>query len=421
MSFKLMLRSAYDKLDSPVSERSFNKDIVSIGRRDFNDLQLQDQRRLISSRHAEIRKKGNNFMVVDVGSKNGTQLNGQRIDVGKEYPLKQGDQINIGDFLIEFMPIISILPEGEKVQKGLDSTTITSDVTEEVQELIAKLKYIYADHLNETNEERKTLMLEIIRKAIEGKDEEDSRRIIDLIKSQFPEKEYQQGRVLQSQSEQIMECKTQEYELYKTAYHELINIAERYLANLEDLRSPESVKQLIKRIDMALNTMIECLANAIKGRKQFEEEFDVEATRIFSWKPNPIKLVEDSRGIGEYLIDWRRKESMEQVSSNLADAFTDLALHQMGLMAGFKECLRGILKQLDPESLEAEGQASTVNLGILKIHPQFGPLTSLAAWNRFKEKHKKLSEEEVKTFETILGPSFAKGYLSVQEKKKKAS
>ena len=210
MSFKLMLRSAYDKLDSPVSERSFNKDIVSIGRRDFNDLQLQDQRRLISSRHAEIRKKGNNFMVVDVGSKNGTQLNGQRIDVGKEYPLKQGDQINIGDFLIEFMPIISILPEGEKVQKGLDSTTITSDVTEEVQELIAKLKYIYADHLNETNEERKTLMLEIIRKAIEGKDEEDSRRIIDLIKSQFPEKEYQQRRVLQSQSEQIMECKTQE-------------------------------------------------------------------------------------------------------------------------------------------------------------------------------------------------------------------
>ena len=421
MSFKLMLRSAYDKLDSPVSERSFNKDIVSIGRRDFNDLQLQDQRRLISSRHAEIRKKGSNFMVVDVGSKNGTQLNGQRIDVGKEYPLKQGDQINIGDFLIEFMPIISILPEGEKVQKGLDSTTITSDVTEEVQELIAKLKYIYADHLNETNEERKTLMLEIIRKAIEGKDEEDSRRIIDLIKSQFPEKEYQQKRVLQSQSEQIMECKTQEYELYKTAYHELINIAERYLANLEDLKSPETVKQLIKRIDMALNTMIECLANAIKGRKQFEEEFDVEATRIFSWKPNPIKLAEDSRGIGEYLIDWRRKESMEQVSSNLADAFTDLALHQMGLMAGFKECLRGILKQLDPESLEAEGQASTVNLGILKIHPQFGPLTSLAAWNRFKEKHKKLSEEEVKTFEAILGPSFAKGYLSVQEKKKKAS
>ena len=421
MSFKLMLRSVYDKPDSRVSGRSFDKDIVSIGRRDFNDVQLQDQRRLISSRHAEIRKKGSNFMVVDVGSKNGTQLNGQRIDVGKEYPLKQGDQINIGDFLIEFMPIISILPEGEKVQKGLDSTTITSDVTEEVQELIAKLKYIYADHLNETNEERKTLMLEIIRKAIEGKDEEDSRRIIDLIKSQFPEKEYQQKRVLQSQSEQIMECKTQEYELYKTAYHELINIAERYLANLEDLRSPESVKQLIKRIDMALNTMIECLANAIKGRKQFEEEFDVEATRIFSWKPNPIKLAEDSRGIGEYLIDWRRKESMEQVSSNLADAFTDLALHQMGLMAGFKECLRGILKQLDPESLEAEGQASTVNLGILKIHPQFGPLTSLAAWNRFKEKHKKLSEEEVKTFETILGPSFAKGYLSVQEKKKKAS
>jgi predicted component of type VI protein secretion system len=38
-----------------------------------------------------------------------------------------------------------------------------------------------------------------------------------------------------------------------------------------------------------------------------------------------------------------------------------------------------------------------------------------AAWRRFVEKHRQLTEEEVKVFERILAPHFAKGYLSVHK------
>lgn len=67
------------------------KDIVLIGRDEECDVALPE--RPVSRRHAEIRRQGNQYILSDLNSKNGTYLNGQEID--GPVALQDGDEIQI--------------------------------------------------------------------------------------------------------------------------------------------------------------------------------------------------------------------------------------------------------------------------------------------------------------------------------------
>jgi hypothetical protein len=53
----------------------------------------------VSSRHAEVRRRGPDVVVVDLGSTNGTRVNGVRV---KEQLLKDGDEIEVGTTTVRF-------------------------------------------------------------------------------------------------------------------------------------------------------------------------------------------------------------------------------------------------------------------------------------------------------------------------------
>jgi type VI secretion system protein ImpI len=413
MAFKLVIESILDKTGNEAVECEYEQEVVRIGRQDSNEVQLQDPRRIVSGRHAEIRQKEDLFLLIDVGSKNGTRLNGEPLISGKEYPLKQEDQIAIGNFVLQFFPIFREETKLEGVEVS-DATIHFSGTAEETETLLEELSRAYAAHPEnrpEDREERRSRIAEILRKAVFSLDETRAMRLLDLVETRFPEPEYQQERLKQKPTDTLTPAQSQEIAAARAAYEALKKLVARYSANGEALSSPEEVAAFVDRLDRVLTVMVDSLADAVKGRKEFEEGFEVESTRIFMRKPNPIKVVEGSREIGAYLFDTNISESTDKVIDDLEDVFTDLALHQVGMMAGFKECLRGLLKQLDPDSFEGKERRDG---GALRI----GPLAKLAAWDRFREKHRELSEEEVRTFEQILGPYFAEGYLSIQKKKK---
>jgi pSer/pThr/pTyr-binding forkhead associated (FHA) protein len=73
----------------------FDKPIVAIGRHPINDLRFDADRDLdVSSRHAELRAIANRYVLVDLGSTNGTYVNGQVLD--GERPLLDGDVLQFG-------------------------------------------------------------------------------------------------------------------------------------------------------------------------------------------------------------------------------------------------------------------------------------------------------------------------------------
>lgn len=72
--------------------------MTSAGRHPDSDIFLDDV--TVSRRHAEFRKEGAEFVVVDVGSLNGTYVNREPVDSAV---LANGDEVQIGKFRLIFL------------------------------------------------------------------------------------------------------------------------------------------------------------------------------------------------------------------------------------------------------------------------------------------------------------------------------
>lgn len=80
-------------------EVALAEDVLTIGRDPQNDIYLDDPK--VSRRHARIERRGEMFIVRDVGSVNGTWLGNRRIE---EHQLEVGATIRIGDARLIFKP-----------------------------------------------------------------------------------------------------------------------------------------------------------------------------------------------------------------------------------------------------------------------------------------------------------------------------
>lgn len=71
--------------------------VVSFGRHNDCTVVLADPN--VSRHHAEIRPSGDGFVVADLGSTNGTRVNGNRIT---EHHLRDGDEVRFGNTVMHF-------------------------------------------------------------------------------------------------------------------------------------------------------------------------------------------------------------------------------------------------------------------------------------------------------------------------------
>lgn len=76
---------------------SLDEDLVSVGRHPNSAIFLDDI--TVSRRHAEVRRDGARYWVVDVGSLNGTYVNRDRVD---ERELTDGDEVQVGKYRLVF-------------------------------------------------------------------------------------------------------------------------------------------------------------------------------------------------------------------------------------------------------------------------------------------------------------------------------
>ena len=68
-----------------------------VGRAPTSDIPVFDP--TISRRHAELRQEGASYWIIDLGSTNGTEVNGKRV---KRAKLSEGDTIVLGSTRITF-------------------------------------------------------------------------------------------------------------------------------------------------------------------------------------------------------------------------------------------------------------------------------------------------------------------------------
>jgi hypothetical protein len=88
-SFRLVVRRG----PQPNQTYDLNKDIVTLGRDITNDITINDPE--VSRHHMRLTRGAGGFTVEDLGSTNGTFVNGQRLTGAR--PLRNGDMIGLGE------------------------------------------------------------------------------------------------------------------------------------------------------------------------------------------------------------------------------------------------------------------------------------------------------------------------------------
>ncbi len=98
------------------------EEVVTIGRLDNNIVQLRGQG--VSRHHAKLLHDGDDWFLIDLGSGNGSFLNGLRVASEEKHLLRIGDTITIDQFDLRFEP------DRDAVQQAYDEEITESDILE---------------------------------------------------------------------------------------------------------------------------------------------------------------------------------------------------------------------------------------------------------------------------------------------------
>ncbi|HZY41933.1 MAG TPA: FHA domain-containing protein [Anaerolineae bacterium] len=104
-AFKLTIRQG----PKPNQTFDLDKDVLSLGREAGNDLVIEDPQ--ISRRHARLTRQGNSYLLEDLGSTNGTFVNGSRVST--PVLLANGDLIGLADTIVLAVQIPVVIDSGE--------------------------------------------------------------------------------------------------------------------------------------------------------------------------------------------------------------------------------------------------------------------------------------------------------------------
>jgi hypothetical protein len=106
-----MPRLTFKRETTPAQSLELHAGVNRLGRREDNDFQIDDP--TVSSIHCEIRVNGESIVVRDLGSSNGTFINGQQI---REQTITLGQTLALGDVELTLEPteMVVSIPKWEE-------------------------------------------------------------------------------------------------------------------------------------------------------------------------------------------------------------------------------------------------------------------------------------------------------------------
>jgi type VI secretion system FHA domain protein len=402
-SYKLTVTLSTAK-EIPPSEHVVQKDRVFIGRSTENDIALPDNEKRVSSKHARVDRQGASLQITDLGSTNGTFVNGRKIDPNSGVEIKDGDKISIG--------LYSLLVQALEEDDSGDRTMVMVDPSRQLAQLVDELPIVYARHASAPVEQRKKLIRGMIQSMVASVGPDNARSILMQLRSRFRSAE---GAVIPERTTAIRrkEAEVKEQETYTQAGMRVMSDLSAQFVGEGKFETAEQAELFGKQLANVLELTFDWISKSLRGRKEFEEQFSADLSMIFSKEKNPLKGGGGPGDMGRYLLDWRIPRDPKGIRDALDNAFKDLTMHQLGLLAGVQESLSAVLKRLDPKVVEQEG----------KEMGKGGFLASAEkrAWKRYSEVFHEIFAENSKLFNELIYPNVRKGYLALHDSDAKQS
>jgi len=139
------------------------------------------------------------------------------------------------------------------------------------------------------------------------------------------------------------------------------------------------------------------------ARAALKREMRAQMTMISAKENNPLKFSPSAEAALQHLLSPPSPGFMAPAPA-MRDAFDDLRAHQMGVMAGMRAALDGVLQRFDPQHLEAKlSKRSAIDSLI--------PATRKARlWESFQQLFGQLSSEAQDDFDELFGKAFLAAY-----------
>jgi len=141
----------------------------------------------------------------------------------------------------------------------------------------------------------------------------------------------------------------------------------------------------------------------LRARAALKQEVRAEMTMIVTQGNNPLKFSPNVDTALSHLLGPTAPGFMAPARA-MRDAFDDLRAHEIGVMAGMRAALDGVLARFDPQTLDntitKRGALASLLPGSRKAQ----------LWEQFQQLYTQLSREAADDFHTLFGKAFLKAY-----------
>ena len=182
------------------------------------------------------------------------------------------------------------------------------------------------------------------------------------------------------------------------------------VAHMPEAKDPEAA---LRATGQLFRVMTEGLREVLISRATIKGELQVEQTMIRAANNNPLKFALSVEDAVVTMLSPGRPSYMPPVTA-AQEAFDDIKMHELAVMAGVQKALVSLLRRFDPDALEArltQGMLSSIVPAARKAR----------LWDSFQDIYKTIASEAEDDFQAVFGRAFAKAYNAQASKDSRKS
>jgi type VI secretion system FHA domain protein len=167
-------------------------------------------------------------------------------------------------------------------------------------------------------------------------------------------------------------------------------------------------------VGKVLRTTVQGAMDVLMARATIKNEMRLDVTTLHSTENNPIKFSVSVDDALIRLLTPQKKEYTPPVEA-IEEAFEDIRVHQLAVLAGMQTALGSIVKRFDPKVLEKRLQKTNPLSANIPIHRK------AKLWELFEMLYEEIGQEAEDDFNLLFGHAFIKAYeaqiKSIKDKK----
>ncbi|AWB01627.1 type VI secretion system-associated FHA domain protein TagH [Vibrio harveyi] len=353
-------------------------DKVSFGRSEQCDWTLPDPERVISSKHGELIKFGEKYLIKDL-STNGTFVNNAVTPVGQgnELALNHGDVVALGDYQIQVSLEERIIDDSNIVHNTINELAV-GDVDR-----------------NLTHDEFGLNAADLLRDSAPSEFQLDIGLMDDFLEAQEPSVEEVSPHASTPISAQKPLVKNESKNQQAFV---------RGLGINPNMVPDENSEQWFEQLGQSFSLMLLGLMETLHNRAEFKQNNRLNHTAFRKSENNPLKFSANLEDAIHNLYN-RNTASFMRADIAIKEAFVDIENHEKALMKGVEGTVSSVMSLVEPSSIYSDAMSSDSFFN--KIIPARKYAQS---WKKFEGIHYQLTDEIINKESPFYLEDFAKHY-----------